>query len=230
METAPSVEEKPEINKPPKEISKEKSGKGLKIALIICIIFALAGLAFGIYGFLQNKQKDVKITELTAKIDLIKMETKTELVDKDEDGTTRTYVEPTEEVNPEGYIYIGSWGQKIKRPSELIYMEYKVTSFSYVQCLYVNAGRAEDKNLTADGGPLANIDVQSLGYVCRAPSSYQNQVIEGGKVANGKVATFAIGDYSYWYDGPNGARDESETAVIELLHQMLSNPSNYSAI
>ena len=245
METTPSTEEKPKINNPPKDTPKEKSNKGLKTALIICIILALAGLGFGIYG--MTKKPEEKPADSTATTEL-----ETELTNlKQKYSVLQTYVkdleasgaEVSEEVkiateakpadsivNTKDYIYIGSWGQKIKRPNELIYMEYKLTGFSYVECLYVNAGRAEDKNLTADGGTLSNIDIQSLGSICRAPSSYETQVMEGGRVASGKAATFAIGDYSYWYDGPNRAMDEPEAAVTELLRQMLSNPANYSAI
>ena len=85
----------PALHSPEKQGSSQKNP--FKLATIICAVLALAGIGFGIYEYLQNGDKAVKISELSAKLDLIKTETNTELVDKEEDGTTRTYVEPATE-------------------------------------------------------------------------------------------------------------------------------------
>jgi hypothetical protein len=80
----------------PSAPTNKKENSGLKIATIICAVLAVAGLGFGVYEYLQNGQKAIKISELTAKLDLIKKETNTELVEREENGTIRTYVKPTE--------------------------------------------------------------------------------------------------------------------------------------
>ena len=86
-------QEKPEINKPPKEILKEepkKEGKGIKIALIICIIFALAGIGFGVYG--MTKKPTEKPADNTANTEL-----ETELTDiKSKYSVLQNYVKELE--------------------------------------------------------------------------------------------------------------------------------------
>lgn len=242
MEEKPETNEEiaqnpPALNKPEKQGS--KPGNGSKIAIVILAILATAGIGFGIYGFFfkKSEEKPAQNAADTAELE-------SELTNlKDKYSVLQNYVKELEasgteiseeikeatSINTREYIYIASWGQKIKIPSELIYIEYKFTGYSDMECLHVNAGRVEDKNLAATGGPLANIDVQALGYVCRG-GSHRSHAGEDRWVGDPAQATFTIGDYSYWYEGPNGSNSEAEEAVATLIKSMLSNPSNYSAI
>jgi len=65
--------EKPEINTSPKD----KSGKGLKISIIICAILAAGGLGFGIYEMLQVESVKQQLSDLKIEV-------------KNTDGSTTT--------------------------------------------------------------------------------------------------------------------------------------------
>ncbi|MBR3320239.1 hypothetical protein IKG20_02960 [Candidatus Saccharibacteria bacterium] len=229
---------------PSSENKREKQKNPFKIATIICAILALAGIGFGVFELLQKPKssaQDNNTAELESELSNLKQKyTVLQNYVKDleasgteipEDAKSATDTQSADSgINTNDYLYIGSWGQKIKRPNELIYMEYKLTGYSDMECLYVNAGRAIDKNLSATGGPLSNIDVQSLGYVCRGDSKRTPQSNDDRWIGDPAQATFTIGDYSYWYEGPNGTSSDAEDAVAGLLKQMLSNPANYSPI
>ncbi|MBR3254256.1 hypothetical protein IKF88_00805 [Candidatus Saccharibacteria bacterium] len=44
--------------------NKQKSGNGLKIATVIACVVAICGIGFGVYGMVQNSQKDSEIAKL----------------------------------------------------------------------------------------------------------------------------------------------------------------------
>lgn len=47
---------------------KQKNGNGLKIATAIACIVAVCGIGFGVYGMIQNSQKDNQISSLNSQI------------------------------------------------------------------------------------------------------------------------------------------------------------------
>lgn len=138
----------PSVDKTP------KTSKGLLVATIIFAVIAIAGIAAAIYFFIDANNKATANADLRAKLDLVKMETGAELVEKEENGTTVTVVEVTstraEEVkkivtqvydsltkNISGgtfYTVFGN-GSLIKIPDSNIYTfsneSYGVTSASY---------------------------------------------------------------------------------------------------
>ncbi|MBQ3293704.1 hypothetical protein IJG96_01040, partial [Candidatus Saccharibacteria bacterium] len=72
-QTAPALQSSPEQGSKPKN--------GSKIVSITCAILAVAGIAFGVFEYIDSGNKSLKISELSAKLDLVKMETKPELVE-----------------------------------------------------------------------------------------------------------------------------------------------------
>ncbi|MBR2709553.1 hypothetical protein IKE72_00535 [Candidatus Saccharibacteria bacterium] len=61
----------------PTEKKPVKKNKGLVAGLVVCILLALGGIAFGVYGIMQSSQKDNQISDLKVQIE-------------DKDGTIKT--------------------------------------------------------------------------------------------------------------------------------------------
>lgn len=230
-QTDPALQSPTEHGSEP--LKPEKSGKGSKIALVLISILALAGIAFGVYEYMQNSDKVVKISELSAKLDLIKTETKTELVDKDEGGVTQTYVEPVEEVDSEDFIYIGEWGLKFKIPKELHQVSYEVYN-----------------NSELNGWWQFSLGVSSLivtGYKDASDSrTYSKETSESSSCASAWIVrmpkdntqntnepAFSIGDYNFFFGGwqsPCSDTMPTDSQTGPLIRDALLNSSNYSAI
>lgn len=54
--------------------NKQKSENGIRIVTAIACVVAACGIGFGVYGMIQNTQKDSQISELKARIDLAEKE------------------------------------------------------------------------------------------------------------------------------------------------------------
>ena len=81
--------------------NKQNSGNGLKIATAIACIVAACGIGFGIYGIMQNSQKDSQISELKARIDLAEKEKNEEPSDIENESSQT--LSPTDPVGFEDY-------------------------------------------------------------------------------------------------------------------------------
>ena len=75
----------------------QKNGNGLKIATAIACVVAVCGIGFGIYGMVQNSQKDNQIAELNSEIMQLKQsieELKTTIEDADINKDMQLYAYP----------------------------------------------------------------------------------------------------------------------------------------
>ena len=85
--TAPTPVASAPVAPTPMTNDKPKSGKGLKIATAIACIVAACGIGFGVYGVLQNSEKDNQISNLKTQINELEIaETK--------NNTEQTIIEP----------------------------------------------------------------------------------------------------------------------------------------
>lgn len=100
--------------------NKQKSGNGLKIAIVIACIAAVCGIGFGVYGMIQSTQKDSRISDLKNQIESLNDKVSSLEIDNDEDGGADNEAKdnPTAVVNDDSkdYIYVGEWSFKIKKP------------------------------------------------------------------------------------------------------------------
>ena len=92
---------------PAAECGKHKNCKKWKIITAISMIFAICGIGFGVYGMIQNSQKEDKPADNT--------ETKT----KEADDVAGPYIK-------DGYFYVPKWGTKYKLSDELTNYGYAV--------------------------------------------------------------------------------------------------------
>ncbi len=208
-----------------------KTSKGLLVATIIFAVIAIAGIAAAIYFFIDANNKATTNADLRAKLDLVKMETGAELVEKEENGTTVTVVETVNSVSdPEDYVFVGEWGIKIKIPDNL----------SEVSYIY-NNNRSGSLCLTGakyDGqqyGPeFLDITKNELGCVMRVyekDTDYYQGLIPGPE-----AAIISEGEYYWVYTGPQSvysvteSEQQWEVESVELIRDMLKNKDNYSKI
>lgn len=87
--SAPSAESSPIVA----DAATTKKSKGLIATTIIAVILAIAGIAASVYFFMDNNNKTAEITNLKSKIDLLKLETGAEFIEKEENGAEVTIVE-----------------------------------------------------------------------------------------------------------------------------------------
>ncbi len=114
--------------------NKQKSGNSLKIATAIACIVAVCGIGFGIYGMIQNSQKDNQISDLKVQIKDADGTVTTieapEIKTTTDDGTTVTITD-TAKVSggpyiENGYFYVPKWGVKFKLSDNLTNYGYAV--------------------------------------------------------------------------------------------------------
>ncbi len=251
MENEPLINEEIAQNSPAldsTEKQRSKSKNSSKIAMIILAVLATAGLGFGVYEYLQNGDKSAKIAELTAKLDLIKTETGTELVEKVEDGVERTYVEPTtttETVATKDYIYIGEWGIKIKIPETLKNINYTYNRHindtdNYGGSFYVSARLKDDPVDVTDGSAdfgdmyfnsgLAAIGIYPDPNQCSNAWEAPDTKCEITVVSSeGNTLGIRVSGSQTAYSADESQREWESKARTAII-QFLSDPSNYSAI
>lgn len=103
-------------------VAKQKSSKGLKIAVIILSIIAVAGCGAAVYLFVNKDSKtqnstvakDEKSEEKTECVNIVSPETS-----KAEDSKTNTR-----------YIYLDGYDYALKVPDNLIYLSYEYRQFN----------------------------------------------------------------------------------------------------
>lgn len=119
---------------PVMDSGKQNNGKGWKIATVIASVVAVCGIGFGIYGMIQNSQKDNQISDLKVQIKEADGTVTTieapEIKTTTDDGTTVTITD-TAKVSggpyiKNGYFYVPKWGVKFKLSDNLTNYGYAV--------------------------------------------------------------------------------------------------------
>ena len=205
-----------------------KKKTGMIIGMICLALLAIGGIGFGVWAYLSGNQKeaDVKgrITEYEKQLnDLNQPEQEGEIIDIEEGSATQ--------VDPKDYIYIGSWGLKIKIPDGLNNVWY-----SYV--LYGDS--------KSDGGSISVSGVAGEGF----PEFLDPNKNNSGLGALGRILiseygqdtcpygqfVFSDSEYNYCYHHPQSVFSTSEESKtlevnsVNLIEEMLTKKENYSNI
>lgn len=114
--------------------NKQKSGNGAKITSIIACIVAICGIGFGVYGMMQNSQKDSQISNLKAQLkeaDGAVVAIDTPEIETTANGGTIVTIADTVKVEggpyiENGYFYVPKWGVKYKLSDSLTNYGYAV--------------------------------------------------------------------------------------------------------
>ena len=215
--------------------NKQKSGNGLKIATAIACIVAVCGIGFGVFGMIQNTEKDSQISDL--KNQVATLNNKIVSIENDNDTSEKPTGNPSSATgNSKDYVYISEWGIKIKIPEGLGYIDY-----SFIN--YISDGENE---YPSDYSAIAFNGVASSSNKTAA-----NEYLRQARVVNCYVAsisrtpktTFEIrgqliyedNNYNYVYNhaqavcsnGDSGSTT-AETEGNLLIKNMLTSSSNYS--
>ena len=226
----------------PMDTPAKKSGHGMLIGLILCILLAIGGIGFGVWAMIDgNTQKtnfEKQISELRAQNNKL-LEQLAEGGDVDIDVDVEN---GTSSVDPEDYIYVGEWGLKIKKPETLVYIDYKFDNevfgsdsepgefvYEYVGVRGVASGT--DMNLA--GKYLRYAD--SVGCYNAMITRVAKTISDNDK---GRYGTEVFSDNSCYYmyqHGQVACSNSDELTSIEessnlLIIEMLSNSDNYSKI
>ncbi len=204
---------------------KPKKNVGTMIGIIILIFLAGGGAGFGTWAYLSGNEKEAN---MNAKIE----DLNAQLAAKPEVDETVVNVNTDSDVDTTNYIYIGEWGIKIKKPSELNMLSYLVdyrASEDGLAYLYVNGVYGNPSSVPS----FINTSVNEYWLGCLT------------RLADGaELAPFdAVGDpivtidgFEYYYGSPNGPSSSNEQDYdleeqsTKLINQMLTNPENYSKI
>lgn len=216
----------------------KKKNTGLIAGMVICAVFAIGGVAFGIYGMTQNSSKDNQISDLKFQIEdfnnkIASLETKEYKTVKEDTETTNedipvaTVVDSTEEnINPENYIYVGEWGKKIKISDGLYNISYEFLGDGYHRSCRTLSLSASTKG---DGSKPAFVKTGGdegdyLGSVMRCPKE--------DFYPYGTAININDSNYTYYYNSIQYSITQTdwETESVNAIKNMLTNPDNYSAI
>lgn len=190
-----------------------KKGHGMAIGLIFCLLLAAGGVGLGVWAWMDgNTQKDAlnsQIAELKKQNNELrdKLSSKS---DAEEDVTVD--VETDSDVDTTGYIYVGEYGIKIKKPEN---WRGVVTEYKYYNGYPMGAEMLEIRE-SSDPGDGVGIYISS--EQC------------GEEVAAHRTC-FTVGDVNVVVQqlvGELASVDDSTISEAFLNHFM--NPENYSKI
>ncbi|MBR3353226.1 hypothetical protein IKG49_01380 [Candidatus Saccharibacteria bacterium] len=207
---------------------KKKSGSGMVIGLILCLLLAAGGIGFGVWMMMDgNTQKDA----LNQQISALKKQNN-ELQKK------ISNLDVSSDVDSADYIYVGEWGYKIKIPENLKYVSYRYTigetkigSGLFVESLAVVGVSGSDTMLE-----FANRweNTSGLGHVSRYPLGTDPCTVT--TTCNFGLLVFSDDNYDYYYIGPQAyfSTDEAEKEIEiksrDAIEKMLENKESYSTI
>ena len=112
-------------------ITPAKKSNGMKYALVICIILALAGTGFGVYELFQNKTIKQQLAELKIEI---KKDDSTTTIETDKinvDESNKTITIDDSNTREQGYFYLDEWGVKVKLPENFYITGHRAVNRVY---------------------------------------------------------------------------------------------------
>ena len=186
---------------------KQKNGNGLKIAAAIACIVAICGIGFGVYGILQNSQKDNQISELNSEITQLKQS-----IEKLENTTENASANNNTSENSKTNIIIDDWKLNIKIPESISVVSYTLDNDGW---LSIVASPVNNKQKTATVG-LIRVD---------------KTAVESGNAQQTSLddAVFLDDDFAYYLTYTN-TTPERDLTIDKLIIDALSDSTLYSKI
>lgn len=187
--------------------NKQKCGNGLKVATAIACVVAVCGIGFGVYGMVQNSQKDNRIAELNSEIMQLKQSIE-ELKNTIEDVDINNGAPEHNKTN----IVIDDWKLRVKIPESISVVSYTLNDSSWLSII---ASPVDDKQKTATVG-LVKVD---------------KIAVESGNAQHTSLeeAVFLDDDSAYYLMYTN-ATIERDLTIDKLIIDALSDSMLYSKI
>lgn len=185
----------------------QRNGNGLKIATAVACVVAVCGIGFGIYGILQNSQKDNQISELNSEITQLKQSIE-ELENTIEDADINNDISENDKTS----MIIDDWKLKIKIPESIFVVSYTLDNDGW---LSIVASPVNNKQKTATVG-LIKVD---------------KTAVESGNAQQTSLddAVFLDDDFAYYLMYTN-TMPERDLTIDELIIDALSDSTLYSKI
>ncbi|MBR0430890.1 hypothetical protein IJJ05_01200 [Candidatus Saccharibacteria bacterium] len=192
---------------PVTENNKQNGGNGLKIATAIACIVAVCGIGFGVYGILQNSQKDNQISELNSEITQLKQS-----IEKLENTIENTSANNNTSENSKTNIIIDDWKLNVKIPESISVVSYTLDNDGW---LSIVASPVNNKQKTATVG-LIKVD---------------KTAVESGNAQQTSLddAVFLDDDFAYYLMYTN-TTPERDLTIDKLIIDALSDSTLYSKI
>ena len=187
--------------------NKQKGENGLKIATAIACIVAICGIGFGVYGILQNSQKDNQISELNSEITQLKQS-----IGKLENTIENASVNNNTSGNSKTNIIIDDWKLNVKIPESISVVSYTLDNDGW---LSIVASPVNNKQKTATVG-LIKVD---------------KTAVESGNAQQTSLddAVFLDDDFAYYLMYAN-TTPERDLTIDKLIIDALSDSTLYSKI
>lgn len=213
----------PQLAQPAAAKTPVVNSTSLTLLSIVLGIFAIAGLALGIFGLIDSAATNTKLEE--ARAELTTKNAIVEEVSKQTGVQIKTAKDVPTFKATTGYIYLSEWGIKIQIPSELHQISYILNNRLYHPTICFNGVE------TAITNPLpAFTDVVQnpggMGCLVRVSAEEGERGTDGLSFGE-KV--YSDSGYNYFYQTPNGifSKDNSEiqleTHAVALIKTMLSS-------
>ena len=187
--------------------NKQKGENGLKIATAIACIVAICGIGFGVYGILQNSQKDNQISELNSEITQLKQS-----IEKLENTIENASANNNTSENSKTNIIIDDWKLNVKIPESISVVSYTLDNDGW---LSIVASPVNNKQKTATVG-LIKVD---------------KTAVESGNAQQTSLddAVFLDDDFAYYLMYTN-TTPERDLTIDKLIIDALSDSTLYSKI
>ncbi len=226
----PEAPEAPAAPVAPEKPAKKKSNAAL-LAMVLLGILAVGGISFGVWAYMNGESQQAKLnkqlndlrtqnSELLEKLNSTNTDT-----DTNTDTNTDTDTTPVSTMQT---ITITEWGLNIKLPNTLkgvVYSKGANGDSIYING-YIDKGQGAPSFAGAPGA-----DGNSAASVALSRSTGDSDEDPQLTIAN---ASFSIGGYYYWVEGPQVAFTSNDSEVqwevdsMNAIMTALRNVDNYS--
>lgn len=216
----------------------KKKNHTMALCMALMAVAVVCAIGFGVWAMIDGKAQISKRDEQIAGLNRQLTERKEVAVENDaaisDDAMDGDIMDSDDvmDIDAEGakdYVYVVDWGLKIKVPDNLEVLTYMYDHVGSNTVLKVSGATREGQAIP----DFASISKCVLGVVER----FSRANVEAGMVPDWYPSAFmSEDDYDYYYIGPQmlcteGQRYASwEQSTVDVIREMLTQPSNYSKI
>ena len=208
----------------PIQSAPKKKNNGLIFGLVFCLILAVAGVGFGVYGMMRSSStsSDLKVQVKDSSGSISVLDASAVEVADNTVTITETTPVATTTTSSDKYIYIGAWGLKIALPDDLTPVSYRFSDKSVCVSGAKYSGQQYVPDFADNAGRSPLACVSRLGDDDERPD-YAKQDPD-----------FTLGGYRFFVEGAQDVSSEDKDEVdweVESRNyvvDLLSDKSNYS--
>lgn len=199
---------------------KKKSGNGMLIGMILCVILAVGGIGFGVWAIIDgNAKKNDLVTEISALKDQINEsnEKNEQLPYQYENNESSDVDDGTVLYDSNSVFEVKEWALSIRLPENISNIEYKYSDSGYSD---VCDSAVHIVGLLRNGKRIDAGELSSVASILRCTDMFPY----------GKMA-FYDGVFGYYYEFPNGLSvydSQDLQDVVQELKNVLEKEESYT--